>query len=226
MAENSRKPRLCLAWSGGKDSAWALRLLLQQAEYEVAALVTTLNSAFSRVAIHGTREELLDQQAAATRIPLWKVPLPWPCTNGDYEARMAAVCRRALDDGITHFAFGDLFLEDIRAYRETMLHGTGLTPVFPCWLLDTAQLAHDMIAANIHARVTCVDLKILDASFAGRDFNASFLQDLPPSVDPCGERGEFHTFVWSSPDFSASIPCDHSHTVERDGYAYAEILPL
>jgi uncharacterized protein (TIGR00290 family) len=219
------RPKLCLAWSGGKDSAWALHLLRQAAEFDVVALVTTLNGEFQRIAIHGTREELLDRQAASTGIPLWKVRLPWPCTNADYESRMAAVCQRAASEGITQFAFGDLFMQDIRAYRETMLFGTGLTPVFPCWLLDTALLAREMIASGIHAKLTCVDHKLLDASFAGRDFDPTLLNDLPQSVDPCGERGEFHTFVWSSPDFAAPVPCRHSHTIERDGYAYAELLP-
>jgi uncharacterized protein (TIGR00290 family) len=221
----SQKPKLCLAWSGGKDSAWALHLLRQQSEYEVAALVTTMNSAFHRIAIHGTREDLLDLQAAAIGIPLWKVPLPWPCSNVDYELRMAAAVQRAVASGITHFAFGDLFLQDIRAYRETMLRGTALTPIFPCWMLDTAKLARDMLAAGIRAKLTCVDMLMLDASFAGRDFDDQLLRDLPASVDPCGERGEFHTFVWDSPDFSAAVPCSFDHTVERDGCTYAEILP-
>jgi uncharacterized protein (TIGR00290 family) len=219
------KPKLCLAWSGGKDSAWALHLLCQQREFEITALVTTTNEQFQRIAIHGTREELLDRHAAATGIPLWKVPLPWPCSNADYESRMGALVRRAAAEGVTHFAFGDLFLQDIRAYRVAMLHGTGVEPVFPCWGLDTAQLARDMIAAGLRAKLTCVDPRVLDASFAGREFDESLLRDLPAQVDPCGEQGEFHTFVWDSPDFASPIPCSYSHTVVRDGFTYAELLP-
>jgi uncharacterized protein (TIGR00290 family) len=225
MPAIAAKKKICLAWSGGKDSTWALHLLRRQNEYEVIALVTTLNAAFGRVAIHGYREELLNLQAAATGIPLWKVPLPWPCSNLDYESRMAAVVRRAVAEGCVGFAFGDLFLEDIRAYRETMLRGTGLTPLFPVWGIPTGQLAHQMLAAGLSARITCVDLKYLDTSFAGRDYNAALLDELPPEVDPCGERGEFHTFTWNAPVFSAPIPCHYSHTVERDGYAFAELLP-
>jgi len=218
-------PKIALSWSGGKDSAWALHLLRQQDEYEVAALVTTLNSHFNRVAIHGFREELLDAQAASVGLPLWKIPLPWPCSNEDYESRMGVLCERAVAEGFSGFAFGDLFLEDIRAYREKMLAPTGLTPVFPVWGIPTDELARTMIAGGLRARLTCVDLKHLDASFAGREFDESFLRDLPASVDPCGERGEFHTFVYDGPMFRQPVACRHDHTVERDGYAYAELLP-
>lgn len=218
--------RVVLSWSGGKDSAWALHLLRQHAPYEVAALVTMLNSQFQRVAIHGVREELLDAQAVAIGLPLWKVTLPWPCTNEDYESRMSAVCKRAGAEGMTGFAFGDLFLEEIRAYREKMLARTALTPVFPVWGIPTEELARTMIAAGLRARVTCVDLKHLDASFAGREFDEALLNDLPETVDPCGERGEFHTFVYDGPMFRTPVGCKYDHTVERDGYAYAELLPI
>jgi uncharacterized protein (TIGR00290 family) len=218
-------PKIALSWSGGKDSAWALHLLRQQGEYEVAALVTTLNSHFNRVAIHGFREELLDAQAASVGVPLWKIPLPWPCSNEDYESRMGALCERAVAEGFSGFAFGDLFLEDIRAYREKMLAPTGLTPVFPVWGIPTAELARTMIGGGLRARLTCVDLKQLDASFAGREFDESFLRDLPAGVDACGERGEFHTFVHDGPIFRQPVGCSYDHTVERDGYAYAELLP-
>ncbi len=218
--------RIVLSWSGGKDSAWALHLLRQRDEYKVAALATTLNSQFQRVAIHGVREELLDAQAAAIGLPLWKVPLPWPCTNEDYESRMSAVCERAEAEGMTGFAFGDLFLEDIRAYREKMLGQTGLTPVFPVWGIPTAELAWTMIANGLRARITCVDLKHLDASFAGREFDEALLRELPAAVDPCGERGEFHTFVYDGPMFRVPVGWRYDHTVERDGYAYAELLPV
>lgn len=225
-SENQTRSRLALSWSGGKDSAWALHLLRQRADDEVAALVTTVNSRFQRVAIHGVREELLDAQAAAIGLPLWKIQLPWPCTNEDYESRMSAVWEQAKTEGLGGIAFGDLFLEDIRAYREKMLAPTGLTPVFPVWGIPTDALARTMIAEGLRARITCVDLKLLDASFAGREFDETLLGDLPAGVDPCGERGEFHTFVYDGPMFRVPVGCRYDHTVERDGYAYAELLPV
>ena len=222
------KPIL-LSWSGGKDSAWALHLLRQQPQYEVVALLTTINQSFQRVAIHGFREQLLDQQAASIGLPLWKVDLPFPCSNADYESRMAAVCARAVAEGLHGIAFGDLFLEDIRAYRIANLAPTGLVPIFPVWCpdlgLSTAQLARQMIAAGLRAHLTCIDPRHLDPSFAGRTFDASLLASLPPSVDPCGERGEFHTFVSEAPVFSRSIEVRAGETVERDGFVYADLLP-
>jgi uncharacterized protein (TIGR00290 family) len=217
------KPIL-LSWSGGKDSAWALHLLRADPAYEVVGLLTTVNQEFHRVAMHGFREELLEAQAAALGLPVWKVPLPWPCSNEVYEGLMSEACARAVREGIEGIAFGDLFLEDIRAYRVAKLAGTGLEPIFPCWLLPTAQLASDMIAAGIRAHLTCVDPKHLDKSFAGREFDAALLSDLPASVDPCGERGEFHTFISASPEFSRSIEISRGEVVERDGFVYADLL--
>jgi uncharacterized protein (TIGR00290 family) len=222
--------RVLVSWSGGKDSAWALYLLQQQAEYEVVGLLTTINSHFRRVAMHGFRQELLEQQAEAAGLPLWPVPLPWPCSNEQYEAAMAAACTRALDEGIQAIAFGDLFLEDIRAYREAKLAGTGLEPLFPCWQIPTNQLAREMIAAGMRAHLVCVDPRQLDALFAGRMFDEALLRDLPATVDPCGERGEFHTFVSAGPMFardgrSRSIEVRRGDVVERDGFVYADLLP-
>jgi uncharacterized protein (TIGR00290 family) len=221
--------RILLSWSGGKDSAWALHLLRQQPEYEVVALLTTLNQHFRRVAIHGFREELLDLQAASIALPLWKVDLPFPCSNADYESRMAAVCARAVAEGLHGIAFGDLFLEDIRAYRIEKLAPTGLEPIFPVWTADlgitTAELARQMIAAGLCAHLTCIDPRSLDASFAGRTFDASLLADLPAEVDPCGERGEFHTFAFAGPIFSRTISVLPAEIVERDNFIYAELLP-
>ena len=221
--------RILLSWSGGKDSAWALHLLRQQPQYEVVALLTTINQEFRRVAIHGFREELLDQQAASIGLPLWKVDLPFPCSNADYESRMAAVCARAVAQGIHGIAFGDLFLEDIRAYRIANLAPTGLQPIFPIWTADlgltTAQLARQMIASGLRAHLTCIDPRSLDASFAGRTFDAALLADLPASVDPCGERGEFHTFAFAGPIFSRTISVLPAETVSRDNFIYAELLP-
>jgi uncharacterized protein (TIGR00290 family) len=221
--------RLLLSWSGGKDSAWALHLLRQQPEYEVAALLTTINEKFRRIAIHGTREELLDQQAAATGLPLWKVDLPFPCTNADYESRMAQVCARAVAEGFHGMAFGDLFLEDIRAYRIARLAGTGLEPIFPVWCpslgITTAELAQQMLAAGLQARLTTIDPRSLDPTFAGRTFDAALLADLPAAVDPCGERGEFHTFAFAGPMFARTIEVIPGETVERDNFIYADLLP-
>jgi uncharacterized protein (TIGR00290 family) len=220
----ARKPIL-LSWSGGKDSAWALHLLQQSQEYEVVALLTTINDHFKRVAMHGYREELLDMQAEATGLPLWKIPLPWPCSNEIYEAQMAQACQRAIHEGLHGIAFGDLFLEDIRAYRVDRLANTGLEPIFPCWQLPTDQLARDMIASGLSARLTCVDPRHLDTSFAGREFNTQLLADLPAAVDPCGERGEFHTFVSAGPIFRASIKVKVGEIVSRDNFVYADLLP-
>jgi uncharacterized protein (TIGR00290 family) len=219
------KKKILLSWSGGKDSAWALHLLLQSAEYEVVGLLTTINTHFGRVAMHGFRETLLDLQSERIGIPLWKVPLPWPCSNEVYEARMAEVCERAVAAGLHGIAFGDLFLEDIRAYRVAKLAGTGLEPIFPCWLIPTGQLARDMIAAGLRAHLVCIDPRHLDPSFAGRLFDSALLADLPAAVDPCGERGEFHTFVSDAPFFSRSIAVTGGEIVARDSFLYADLLP-
>jgi len=216
--------RILLSWSGGKDSAWALHLLRQQPEYEVVALLTTLNEKYRRVAIHGFREELLDRQAEALGLPVWKVGLPYPCTNADYESRMSAVCARAVQEGFQTVAFGDLFLEDIRAYRIEKLAGSGLEPVFPIWGIPTDQLARQMVAAGLRARITCVNPRQLPASFCGRLFDDTFLDDLPANVDPCGERGEFHSFACAGPMFSAPIPVIHTECVEREGFIYGDLV--
>jgi uncharacterized protein (TIGR00290 family) len=219
-----RKPIL-LSWSGGKDSAWALHLLRKSLEFEVIGLLTTVNQHFSRVAMHGFREALLDLQGEAAGLPLWKVPLPWPCSNDVYERLMSEVCARAVAEGVHGIAFGDLFLEDIRAYRVAKLAATGLEPIFPCWLIPTDALARQMIAAGIKAHLVCVDPRKLDRRFAGRVLDEALLADLPESVDPCGERGEFHTFVSAGPMFSRSIEVSAGEVVERDNFVYADLLP-
>jgi uncharacterized protein (TIGR00290 family) len=219
------RKKILLSWSGGKDSAWALHLLLQSPAYEVVGLLTTINTHFGRVAMHGFREALLDLQSDRIGLPLWKVQLPWPCSNEVYEARMTEVCDRAVAAGLHGIAFGDLFLEDIRAYRIARLAPTGLEPIFPCWLLPTAQLAEDMIAAGLRAHLVCIDPAHLDPSFAGRIFDRQLLADLPATVDPCGERGEFHTFVSDAPFFSRSIELSPGEIVWRDGFLYADLLP-
>ena len=212
-----------LAWSSGKDSAWTLHILRSQG-IEVSALLTTLNEASDRVAMHGVRRTVLEAQAEATGIPLWQVPLPWPCTNDDYESRMAEACRRAVADGFDTIAFGDLFLADIRAYRERQLAGSGLTPIFPLWNVPTAQVAHEMIAGGLKARLSCVDTRQLDAPFAGREFDSALLRDLPATVDPCGENGEFHTCVYSGPMFRAPIAIESGEVRAIDGFAYTDLF--
>jgi uncharacterized protein (TIGR00290 family) len=213
-----------LSWSGGKDSAWALHLLRRNPHYRVEALLTTTNHRFGRVAIHGFREDLLDRQAQAVGLPVWKVPLPYPCTNAEYESRMGEACERATRKGFEAVAFGDLFLEDVREYRVSRLAGSGLEPVFPLWGLPTSPLALEMVAAGLRARITCIDPRSLPEAFCGRVFDGDFLADLPAAVDPCGERGEFHTFAFAGPMFSAPIPVRHSHNVVREGFIYGELL--
>jgi uncharacterized protein (TIGR00290 family) len=216
--------RILLSWSSGKDSAWALHLLRQSGEYEIAGLLTTFNQEFNRVAMHGVRRALVEQQATAAGIPLWAVPLPWPCSNADYEAIMAHTCAKAVAEGIATIAFGDLFLEDVRAYREKQLKGTGLEPIFPVWGLPTPALARQMISAGLRARLTCVDAAKLDAAFAGREFDENLLNELPEETDPCGEKGEFHSFVYAGPMFRRPIEISSGEVVIRDGFAFADLL--
>ena len=217
--------RILLSWSGGKDSAWALYVLRQSHEYDVAGLLTTVNEKLRRVAIHGFREDLLERQAAAVGLPLRKVALPFPCSNEEYESQMALVCERAVREGFEGIAFGDLFLEEIRAYREYKLQGTGLVPLFPVWGIPTDELAAEMMAAGLRARLTCVDPKKVPAEFAGREWDAALLRELPAGVDPCGENGEFHSFAYAGPMFRAPIAVVMGERIERDGFCYADLLP-
>ena len=219
------KKKALISWSSGKDSAWTLHTLRRQGEFEVAGLLTTINSQFNRVAMHSTRFELLQAQAAGTGLPLISIPLPWPCSNGSYEAIMKKVCADVVMQGIEAIAFGDLFLRDIREYREKQLMGTGLTPVFPLWGMPTDDLARSMIAGGLKARLTCVDPRKLDASFAGRDFDLDLLAAIPQGVDPCGENGEFHTAVYAGPMFTHGIKVERGKVVSRDGFVFADIVP-
>jgi uncharacterized protein (TIGR00290 family) len=211
-----------IAWSGGKDAAWALHLARQDG-LEVAGLLTT--TAEDRVAMHEVRGALIEAQAAAAGLPLWTVPLPWPCPNAQYESAMRAALQRARKDGIDAAVFGDLFLRDIRAYRESLLAGTGVHPVFPLWGKDTAALAAEMIAGGLRASLICVDLARLPGRFAGREFDPALLADLPAGCDPCGENGEFHTFAWAGPMFAAPVPVTRGQVEERGGFAFADLLP-
>jgi uncharacterized protein (TIGR00290 family) len=216
----------CLvSWSSGKDSAWMVHVLRQRGDVELAGVLTTVNETYQRVAMHAVRVELLQAQAEALGLPLWQIPIPSPCPNEVYERAMAAAVQRAVAGGFTHMAFGDLFLEDIRRYREERLAGTGLTPIFPLFGINTTTLAREMVASGLRARLTCVDPRVLDQKFAGRDFDASLLDELPASVDPCGERGEFHSFAYDGPMFSRAIAIQSGEIVHRDGFVFADVLP-
>jgi uncharacterized protein (TIGR00290 family) len=223
MAEGIVKKKALLSWSSGKDSAWTLHVLRQAAEYEMVGLLTTINASFDRVAMHGVRRELVEAQAAAAGLPLWKVPLPWPCANEQYEAAMREACAKAIDAGVQAVAFGDLFLEDVRQYREDRMRGLGLTPVFPLWKVDTRRLIRDMWAGGLRSRIVCLDPKKLPASFAGRDVHPQLLDELPAGIDPCGENGEFHTFVYGGPIFAHAIPVQNGETVTRDGFVFTDL---
>ncbi|MHA6325145.1 Dph6-related ATP pyrophosphatase [Roseivivax sp. CAU 1753] len=218
-------PRAVLSWSSGKDCAFALQVCRRLGLARIEALFTTVDQASARVAMHGLRPSLLRAQATALGLPLIEVPLPWPCPNADYEAIMTDAVAALTARGITHMVFGDLFLEDIRAYRASRLHGTGITPLFP--IFGTRALsprrAREMIDSGLRARIVTCDPRQLDASFAGRLWDADLLADLPDGVDPCGENGEFHTFVFDSPDFAAPIAHDLGAIVDRDGVIHADV---
>ncbi|AKT37683.1 ATP-binding protein [Chondromyces crocatus] len=214
-----------LSWSSGKDSAYALHVLRQQTDIEVVGLLTTVDEAHARVAIHGVRVGLLRAQAAATGLPLREVPLPSPCPNAEYEARMGAALAQARAEGVAALAFGDLFLEEIRRYREDSLRGTGLDAVFPLWGEPTPALARRMLALGLRARITCIDPRRVGREVVGRDFDEALLDGLPHTVDPCGERGELHTFAYAGPMFRHPIGITTGETVERDGFVFADLLP-
>lgn len=199
-------------------------MLRQRAEYEVVGLLTTFNEEADRVAMHAVRRDLVERQAAAAGLPLWAVPLPWPCSNEQYEGLMAQACARAVAEGIEGVAFGDLFLEDVRAYREKQMKGTGLEPIFPVWGLPTGALAREMIAAGTRAKLTCVDTEKLDRAFVGREFDEELLAALPEEVDPCGERGEFHSFVYEGPMLKAVVPVSVGETVVRGQFVFADLI--
>jgi uncharacterized protein (TIGR00290 family) len=219
-------PRVLLSWSSGKDSAWALHILRKATEFEVVGLLSTFNDAADRVAMHAVRRELVQAQARATGLPLWEVRLPWPCSNSEYEERMRAVLERARAAGITHIAFGDLYLEDVRDYRIRLLAGTGIEPLFPLWCsaAETPALARSMVAAGLRAVLTCIDPAQLDERFAGRQYDRALLTELPCSVDPCGERGEFHTFCYAGPMFVQDIRVRTGVTLSRDGFVFTDVL--
>jgi uncharacterized protein (TIGR00290 family) len=213
-----------LGWSTGKDSAWALHVLRQTPGVEVCGLMTTLNERFNRVAMHGVRRELAQAQARAAGLPLHIVSIPHPCPNAIYEQRMAAFVARMREDAVVAMAFGDLFLEDIRAYRQRQLHGSGITPLFPIWQRNTPSLAQQMLEGGLRARIVCLDPRCMPSHLIGRDYEPSLLAELPATVDPCGENGEFHTFAYDGPMFSAPIAISTGVSVERDGFIFADLL--
>ena len=212
-----------VSWSSGKDSAWMLHVLKQDPTIEIGGLLTTMNEQFDRVAMHAVRRRLLEAQADAAGVPLRTVPLPWPCTNEAYEERMRAAVAQAVAEGFTHVAFGDLFLEDVRKYREEKLAGSGLTPLFPIWGIPTDQLAMQMVEGGLRSVLTCINPKHLDRSFAGRQFDRALLDDLPAGVDKCGERGEFHSFAWDGPMFNRPVSIAIGEVVDRDGFVFADV---
>lgn len=214
-----------LAWSSGKDSAWALHTIRQSKEFEIVALLTTINRTHGRVAMHAVREELVEMQAAAAFLPLIKAPIPSPCTNEEYERTMSEAMARARNEGVHHVVFGDLFIDDVRAYREKHLASCGMTPVFPLWGKDTHRLAEEMLAAGLSGFLTCVDPRKLGREFAGRRFDAQLLRELPHGVDPCGENGEFHTFANAGPMFARAIAVSTGEVLERDGFVFADFIP-
>jgi len=219
------KKRVMLSWSSGKDSAWAWHALRQQADVDVVGLLSTINEEFDRVAMHAVRTTLLQQQAESAGLPLRLVRLPFPCSNEVYEERMGAFIATAQADGIEAIAFGDLYLTDVRQYRERMMEGTGITPLFPLWGQPTTELAREMIAGGLRAQITCIDPRALPASLAGQEYNCDFLDALPAGVDPCGENGEFHSFAFDGPMFSHPVEFTVGETVERDGFIFTDLLP-
>jgi uncharacterized protein (TIGR00290 family) len=219
------RPKALLSWSSGKDSAWALHVLRQQGEVEIVGLLTTVNEHADRVAMHAVRRSLLKVQAEAAGVPLWTVPIPHPCSNEQYEAAMTRAIQRARAEDVDVIAFGDLFLEDVRRYRETRLADTGLRPVFPLWMRPTSDLAREMLRDGLRAILTCVDPAKLPASFAGRVFSPALIPDLPSGVDPCGENGEFHTFAFAGPMFERTVEVHIGEVVERDGFVFADVTP-
>jgi uncharacterized protein (TIGR00290 family) len=219
------RPKALISWSSGKDSAFALHEVRRSGDFEIVGALTTVSETFGRVSIHGVRQEILLAQLDAAGLAPRLVAIPYPCPNEIYEARMGEAVADAVKDGVTHIIFGDLFLADIRAYREARLAGTGVAPVFPLWLRPTLPLAEAMIASGVQAYISTVDLKRLPAQFAGRKFDARFLADLPDGIDPCGENGEFHTCVFAGPMFARALAVKTGERVERDGFAYCDLVP-
>lgn len=219
------KKRTLLSWSSGKDCAWALHVLRQDPEVDVVGLFSTFNQTFDRVAMHGVRIDLVRQQAENVGLPIRLIPIPHPCTDDAYAVIMERFVQQARQEGIDYFAFGDLLLEDVRRYREERLADTGIQPLFPLWGLPTGELSREMVTSGLRAIITCLDPQRLSAEFAGREYDAAFLDRLPPGVDPCGENGEFHTFAFDGPMFRRAVGLTVDETVSRDGLVFTDLLP-
>lgn len=217
------KKKTLLSWSSGKDSAWSLHLLRQDSDIDIVGLITTVNELHKRVAMHAVRLDLLEAQAQAVGLPVRIINIPSPCTNEQYESAMRQVIAEAKQEGVEQMAFGDLFLADIRAYREAQLSGTGINPIFPLWKMPTAELARQMISGGLRAVITCVDPRQLPAEFVGREYDESFVAELPEGADECGEKGEFHTFAYDGPMFGEAINITVGEVVERDGFVFADV---
>lgn len=221
---SAKKPKAAISWSSGKDSAYALLRTIQSGQYDVVALLTTITRTYERVAMHGVREELLEKQAECIGLPLIKIDIPARSTNEIYEKRMRTALDKLRDMGVKYVIFGDLFLQDIRVYREEMMKDTGIDPVFPLWNSDTRALGLEMIEEGIEAKIVCIDTRTLDTEYGGKDYNRDFLDSLPTEIDPCGENGEFHTFVHNAPFFNNRIPIRTGDSVERDGFFFTDIV--
>ncbi|HYL64106.1 MAG TPA: diphthine--ammonia ligase [Candidatus Methylomirabilis sp.] len=224
--EAAKREPVLFCWSGGKDSAMALHALLQRSDIQITALLTTVTEKYDRISMHGVRRELLKRQTESIGLPLHEVLIPPQCINPVYEARMEAALRAHYDKGVRTVAFGDIFLEDLRAYRERNLARVGMTALFPIWKRDTRELVRAFRSAKFRAIAACVDSKVLDRSFAGRELDEAFFRDLPPHADPCGENGEFHTFVFDGPIFRTAIPVRNGEIAERDSFVFCDLLPV
>jgi len=219
------KKRTWLSWSSGKDSAWALHVLRRQPDIDVVGLFCTINQEFDRVAMHAVRIELLLQQAQNTGLPVRLIPIPHPCSDAQYGTIMKNFVGQAKQQGIECFAFGDIFLEDVRRYREANLADTGITPIFPFWGMPTAKLSREMVNGGLRAIITCIDPKHLSADFAGQEYGESFLERIPAHIDPCGENGEFHSFAFAGPMFKKPVNIAMGETVSHDGFIFTDLLP-
>ena len=218
------KKKTLLSWSSGKDSAWALHVLRQQQDIEVVGLFCTFNMKFDRGAMHAVRIELISQQAKNLGLPLELIPIPDPCSDSEYKTIMADFIDQVKSQGIDTIAFGDLFLEEIRSYREESLAGTGITPLFPLWGIPTDELSKEMVNSGLRAKITCIDPRYLPAEFAGHEYDSTFLQQIPDTIDPCGEKGEFHSFAYDGPMFKNKLNVCVGETVTRGGFVYTDIL--
>lgn len=222
---NTMKKRTLLSWSSGKDSAWALHVLRRQSDMDVVGLFSTVNQEFERVAMHAVRNELLQQQAESVGLPIQVIPIPNPCSHAEYENIMGEFIAQVKEQRMDCIAFGDLYLEDIRKYREEKLDGTGITPTFPLWGKDTEALSKEMVEGGLRAIITCIDPRTMPSAFAGKEYNASFLEQIPAGVDPCGENGEFHSFAFDGPMFKSAVNIRVGETVSRDGFIFTDLLP-